>query len=166
MYQILVIALYTGLVLTVITRGVRRDRHSPAQDRHSLPVPHPTSEHAQLLSNRPISVANPLSVPKEDLDLPPIDLSSIDLSEVQVIKVGFLSKTTQWQGDGASKRGEITQKRRFRLTEDAFEYFQHFSWNVSSKFFASLTNEKKSTIATIQHLVLIFHINMAGESKA
>jgi hypothetical protein len=90
-------------------------------------------------------------VPKEDLDLPPINFSSIDLSEVRVIKVGFLSKTTQWQGDGASRRGEITQKRRFRLTENAFEYFQHFSWNVSPlklNFFASLTNEKKSTITS------------------
>ena len=122
--------LHPGIVLTVVTRGVRRDRHSPAQTRHSLPVPHSTSEHAQLLSNRPISVANPLSVIEGDLALPPIDLSSIDLTEVRVIKVGLLSKTTQRQRDGASKRGEITQKRRFRLTEDAFEYFQHFSWNV------------------------------------
>ena len=117
-----------------MTRGVKRDRYSPAQDRRSLPVPDSTSEHAQLLSNRPISVASPLFVIEGDLDLPPIDLSSIDLSEVRVIKAGFLSKTTQRQRDGVSRRGEITQKRRFRLTEDAFEYFQHFSWNVGFEF--------------------------------
>ena len=118
---------YAGLTLTIITRGVKRERHSPAQDRHSLPVPHSTSEHAQLLSNRPISVANPLSVSEGHH---PVELSSPSgLSAARVIKVGFLSKTTQRQREGLSRR-EIAQRRRFRLTEDAFEYFQQFSWNV------------------------------------
>lgn len=118
---------YAVLTLTIITRGVKRGKHSLAQDRHSLPVPHPTSEHAQLLSNRPISIANPLSVSEGHH---PIELSSpSDLSAARVIKVGFLSKTTQRQREGSSRR-EIAQRRRFRLTEDAFEYFQQFSWNV------------------------------------
>ena len=129
----------------IVTRGVKREKHSPAQSRYSLPVPHPTSEHVQLLSNRPLSVADPQSVLVGDHS---IDLSPTE-DAVHVIKVGLLSRTAQRQRDGASRR-EVTQKRRFRLTEDAFEYFPQFSWNVGLQGyrikFASLSDEAHDTI--------------------
>lgn len=109
------------LLSTVEIRGVKEDEeHSLFLNRYSSPLPHSTSQRAQLLSNRPITIADPLSVR--------MDLSYTE-EAIRVIKVGLLSKTAQRQRDGGPRRG-ITRKRRFRLTEKAFEYFQLFSWNV------------------------------------
>lgn len=80
-----------------------------------------------------------------------MDLSPTE-DAVRVIKVGLLSRTAQRQRDGASRR-EVTQKRRFRLTEDTFEYFQQFSWNVGLQGyrikFASLSDGAHDTIIII-----------------
>ena len=55
---------------------------------------------------------------------------SIDEYGAGVIKVGLLTKTSKGRSSGKESsvsRSGLTRQRRFRLTEEALEYFHYFS---------------------------------------
>ena len=89
---------------------------------------------------------NPGPVSTPDVDSPHYELGRPEPTEVVEIKIGNLSKSSQSRKEG-SQPGPV-RVRRFRLTEEALEYFQQFS-QVGAGVWCGVLNYRYMTVYTI-----------------